>query len=120
MLCLLNVWFVVQKNPLNLKYKMIVKIHKVEGNKMLLAVCDSELLGKKFEEGNKQLDMTSNFYKGEEKTTREVCDLMRNSYMINLVGEKSIKLALKEELVNEDNINKISDVPYAQVILQEG
>ncbi len=97
---------------------MIVKIHKTDENKILLAVCDGELIGEKFGEGNKQLDLTSNFYKGDEKTDQEVCDLMRNSSMINLVGEKTLKLALKEEVVISENIKKIANIPYAQVVIQ--
>jgi len=85
---------------------------------MLLAVCDSELIDKKFEEGNAQLDLTSAFYKGEEKTDQEIADLMRNSSIINLVGKKTVNLALKEELITKENIKKISGIPYVQVILQ--
>ena len=33
---------------------MIVKIHKAEQNKKILAVCDSDLLGKKFKRGRRQ------------------------------------------------------------------
>ncbi len=98
---------------------MIVKIHKVERGKMFLAVCDSELIGKKFEDDNKQLDLTSDFYKGDEKTDQEICDLMRNSYIMNLVGEKTTKLALKEEIIINENIKRIANIPYAQVVMQD-
>ncbi len=98
---------------------MIIKIHKTEGNKMLLTVCDSELIDKKFEEGEKQLDLTSDFYKGDERSDQEVCDLMRNAYIINLVGEKAVALALKEELIDEAHIKKIDNISYAQISSQE-
>ena len=96
---------------------MIVKIHKTDDGRLILAVCDSELIGKKFEEGNKQLDLDSDFYKGEEKTEKETADLMRNSYILNIVGEKSVGLAIKEGLANKETINRISQVPYAQIII---
>lgn len=44
---------------------MIVKMHKTQDNRIVLAVCDNDLLDKKFEEGKMQLDLTSYFYKGE-------------------------------------------------------
>ena len=47
---------------------MIVKIHKMPDGRSVIAVCDSNLLGKKFEEKNLQLDLTADFYKGSEKT----------------------------------------------------
>lgn len=95
---------------------MIVKIHKTEDKRMLLVVCDKELLGQKFEEGNQQLNLAAEFYNGESKTSKEVADLMRNCYMMNLVGARSIKLALDEDLINKDNIKTISEIPYAQVV----
>jgi len=96
--------------------KMIVKIHKTKERQMLLVVCDSDLIGKKFEEGGSQLDLTSNFYKGKEKSNQEISDLMRNSYMINIVGENSVKLAIKEEIIDSKSIRKISNIPYAQCV----
>jgi len=98
---------------------MILKMHKREG-KLLVAVCDSELLGQKFEEGDKQLDLTSDFYKGEEKDELTVGDTIRNADTLNLVGEKAVKLGIDEGMIDESHVKKISGVPYAQaVILRE-
>ena len=91
---------------------MIVKIHKDDYSRIVLAVCDSDLLGKKFEDDNKQLDLTSDFYNGEEKTEQEAGDLMRNAYIINLVGEKCIGLAIKEGSIDENSIVKMKDIPF--------
>ena len=85
----------------------------------ILAVCDSELLGKTFSEGEMQLDLTNDFYKGEEKSDDEIADLMRNAYIINLVGEKSCALAIKEGIINEKDIKKVKNIPHIQVLLVE-
>ena len=45
---------------------MIVKKHVTQDRRLLLAICDSSLKGKKFVVGEKQLDLTSGFYAGEE------------------------------------------------------
>ena len=95
---------------------MIVKIHKDQEGKEIAAVCDEDLLGKKFEEGNRQLDLTSNFYKGEVKSEDEIGDIMRNAYIVNLVGEKTIALALKEEVIEKGHIIKIAGIPHAQAV----
>jgi len=42
---------------------MIVKVHEKE-SKILIAAADSDLIGGKFSDGEKQLDLTSDFYKG--------------------------------------------------------
>ena len=95
---------------------LIVKIHKKSG-RALIAVCDSNLLGRLFEENGKQLDLSSDFYKGEERDPVEIGDLIRNADMVNLVGEESIKLGLQEEVIEESHILKIDGVPHAQAVL---
>jgi len=94
---------------------MITKTHKNHENKIVVAVCDSELLGKKYEEDNKQLDLTSDFYQGEEKEDVAIGDLMRNADSVNLVGEKAVKLAIDEEIIDEEHVKKIAGIPYAQI-----
>ena len=39
---------------------------------LLVVVTDSDIVGKKFEEGRLQLDLTKKFYRGEEKNKEEV------------------------------------------------
>jgi len=84
---------------------------------MILAVCDTDILGKKFEENDLQLDLTSNFYKGEEKTEKEIVALFNQAHIVNVVGKKSVDLAIKSKMVIKDNIKKIKNIPYAQSIL---
>lgn len=93
---------------------MIVKIHKNEG-RLVLAICDKDILGKKFVEGNKQLGLTSDFYKGEEIDEDELKELIKKAYMINAVGKKSVSFLEKEEMVSKDNIIEIDKIPHAQV-----
>ena len=93
---------------------MWVKIHTGKDGKTLLAVCDSELLGKKFEEGRLQLDLTTSFYRGEKKNKKEVADLMRNADMVNLVGEEAIAVAASEELLSPENVKRIAGIPLFQ------
>lgn len=92
---------------------MIVKIHERKDGS-IVCVVDKELIGKKFEENDLQLDLNSSFYKGEQKSAEEVGDLIRNAYGVNLVGEKTIKLAIDEGIIDENSVKKISGVPYYQ------
>lgn len=99
------------------KYRMIVNIHKTSDGRRIIAVCDSELIGKKFEEHSLQLDLTSNFYKGEEKNEQEILELFKTASMINLVGKKSVELGIKTNIIDKKNIIKIKDVPHVQALL---
>jgi hypothetical protein len=96
---------------------MIVKVHKKDG-RTIVAVCDDELLGKKFEDNNLQLDLTSDFYKGDQYTDKKlVGDMIRNANSINLVGTVSVSLGIDEGLIDKDKVINIQGVPHAQAII---
>lgn len=97
--------------------KMIVKIHKNNDGKVILAVCDKELLGKKFEEGKLQLDLSSKFYDGKEMQEETLLKLFKSAYIINLVGKRSINIAIKAGIIDRERVIKIKNVPHAQVVL---
>ena len=69
------------------------------------------------EDGDLQLDLTSDFYKGDEKTDEEIGDLLRNAHCINIVGEKSVALAIKEGIIDDSGVKKISGIPYVQGVV---
>ncbi len=96
---------------------MIVKMHKTSDKKLVLAVCDGDLVGKKFEEGNRVLDLTGGFYKGDEKSEEDVINLLKKAYIANLVGENSVKLAIKAGFVNKDSVIEVKGIPHAQVLM---
>lgn len=95
---------------------MIVKKHVNEG-RLVLAICDSDIIGKKFSEDNKQLDLTSSFYKGEEMEKEELKKLIKKAHIINAVGKESVSFLIKEKLVDKKNIIEIENVPHAQYAL---
>ena len=100
-----------------------IKLHK--SYRTLVAVCDSELIGKRFEEefekGIKQLDLRENFYKNEELSYKEVIELMKSQAKedatFNIVGRESVKAAKEAGIIKEEGIGKIQDIPYALVLL---
>lgn len=97
---------------------MLVKIHKA--TRLAVALCDSDLIGKKFEEGERQLDMTGKFFAGEEKTEKEVVRLLefyrKEDACFNIVGKRSCKIAFEIGLVSEEGISKVGGVPFALVL----
>ena len=98
---------------------MFIKIHKAY--REVVAICDSEILGKKFEEGIKVLDLRENFYKGEEKNEEEMIEIMKDLAMedatFNIAGEKTVDCALKAGIISKEGIKKVQGVPFALVLL---
>ena len=89
-----------------------VKIH----NSGIVAICDEELLGKELKQGKLRFNVNENFYKGEKKTEEEAKKIMKEANSLNIVGKRSVKIALKLGLINNDSIIVIGGVPHAQVI----
>ena len=85
----------------------------VKQHKDVLAVCDANIFGKKYEEGNLQLDLTSEFYDGEKVDEKRVIELLSRFGSINFVGEKSIKIGIEKGFIGSENIIKIKDIPHA-------
>jgi len=98
---------------------MLVKIHK--SYRIVVAICDSNLIDKKFEQGNLQLDLTTEFFKGEKKTESQVLeiieDAVREDASFNIVGEKSVACALKAGIIDKQRIKKIQGIPVALTLL---
>ncbi len=98
--------------------KLVVKTH-IKDRKTLVAVCDKDIKGSVFEEGGSILDLSSSFYDGELMPEEEVCDLIRNADMVNLVGTNAVKLGVEEEIVDDENIKIIEGIPYAFCVVVE-
>jgi len=96
---------------------MIIKKHVADGRRLILAICDDELLGKRFEEKNKQLDISPSFYEGEKIDEIELARLIKMAYIVNAVGKDSVGCCIKAELCREEDVPKIRGIPYFQAIL---
>lgn len=95
---------------------IFIKIHKSVGS-FVTSVCDSELVGKKFKEGKLVLDVSERFYKGELINEDKVKDYLKNSTNVNIVGERSVDIALKLGLISKEHILTIEGVPHAQSVV---
>ncbi|MBI2047306.1 DUF424 family protein [Candidatus Pacearchaeota archaeon] len=98
---------------------MLVKIHK--SYRDVVAVCDSELIGKRLEEGIMQLEINENFFKGEEKAEKEAVNIIRNAAgedaTFNIVGRQAVDAALKAGIISREGIKTIQGVPFALVFV---
>ncbi len=56
---------------------MLTKIHETEERK-IISLCDEDLIGKKFETKDLQLDVSEFFYKGENLDEKKVLEEIEN------------------------------------------
>lgn len=92
---------------------IVAEKHSTHG--LLLVITDEDILGKKFEEGKRQLDMAAKFYLGEKKTKEDVKKLIPKARHLHLTGKHIIAVAVELDLVNPNKILWVGGVPHAQV-----
>lgn len=85
-------------------------------NEILVAACDSNLIGKCLIEGELQLAISESFYGNEEAELETLLAQLQLATIANLVGEEVIACALAAGLINENGIIKIKGVPHAQIV----
>ena len=106
---------------LSIKYKMsiCIKIHKSYRN--VVAIADGDLIGKKFEEGKRQLDIRENFYKNQEMNEEQAMKIIKTQFVedstFNIVGEESIRLAIKSGIIFQETVDYIDNIPFALKLL---
>lgn len=92
-----------------------IKMH--DSYRRVVAVADKDLIGKKFEQGIKQLDVRENFYRGTEFTPEEAVKQLQRHLVedatFNIVGEKSVKAAIAAGVISANSTSKIAGIPFA-------
>lgn len=96
-----------------------IKIHESEFRK-LIAICDSDIIGKKFEDEKLQLDVKHSFYNGEIKSEKEILKLIKKwaveNSTFNIVGRESVNLCVLAKLIDAKGVIEISGIPHAMVL----
>lgn len=98
---------------------MQIKIHKSYRN--VISLCDSELIGKKFEQDKRQLDINERFYGGDKISRDEAIKILNQQKnedaTFNIVGEKSITVAIETGIITHEHVGKVDNIPFALTLL---
>jgi hypothetical protein len=92
-----------------------VNTHRT-GNCTLLATCDAELLGKTLKEGKITFHVQEKFYKGSKVTLEEAVELIKQSSIVNMIGQKIVKKAIEHGFVHPEAVLMIDGIPHAQIV----
>ena len=98
---------------------VLLKIHK--SYRWVVAVCDEDVFGRKLEEGERVLDVSGDFFKGDvmskDEAREEIIRCAREDATFNFVGDDSVRIAKELGLVKEEGVVMIDGVPFALVLL---
>ncbi len=94
---------------------MLVKI--IKSYRDVIVICDSDLIGKTFENETQKLEIKESFYKGEENSPQKVEkimeDMLKEDATFNIVGKESVNLAIKKGIIKKEKIKEVQGVPIA-------
>lgn len=87
----------------------------------VIALCDASLLGKKVEEGNKQLEIKASFFKDQDidhaEAVRMLQQYRQEDATFNIVGKAAIEAALEAEIIDKDSVSYVDSIPFALVLI---
>lgn len=86
------------------------------GEHVLLATCDEELLGEVLREGKIVFKIGEEFYKGPKMPLADAIELMKESTIVNMVGNNIVKKAIEQGLVHPEAVLNICGIPHAQIV----
>ena len=88
-----------------------VKVTDYQKN-IMLNICDVELLGKNIIQDDLTMNISENYY-GQKLVDKEEAELLlKNSSIINMVGQNTVSLSIKLGIGSETGVKSISGVPF--------
>jgi hypothetical protein len=94
--------------------RISIKVHK-RGAELLVAACDSDLLGKTFKEGKMRLHVSLDFYGGDPVDEDILVNRLEMATVANLVGDATVEAAIRHGFVDPECVIRIDGVPHAQM-----
>ena len=98
-----------------------MQVKVIQTYRDIVAICDSELLGKIFEQGKFQIDVKESFFKGEEMNKSQTIEVIKDMAMedatFNIIGKKSVECAIEAGLVSKESVKVIQGIPFVLILL---
>ena len=86
---------------------------------LLVSVCDEECLGETYIDDPITLEVTEEFYGGEEAIEADdaaVVDGLTRADVANIVGREAVSVAIEAGLIDEDRVLDVDGTLHAQLL----
>lgn len=94
---------------------MFLKVHCSPGTGDIVAVCDRELLNTTIRHGELSVKISEAFYGNCPATEDMVREALKKAGNINLMGKRSVGVAMEMGIISRSGCILIGDIPHAQV-----
>ncbi|MBM4237709.1 MAG: DUF424 family protein [Euryarchaeota archaeon] len=92
-----------------------MRVHR-KGEEVVVAACDKNLLGKVLREGHLRLEVLPSFYQGEDASEEMLLNRLSFATIANLVGPRTIAVAVEHNFISDDCVLVVAGVPHAQMV----
>jgi hypothetical protein len=82
----------------------------------LVAVCDDDVLGETFDNDGIPFKVTEEFYDGERADEERVVASLARARVANIVGPRSVDIAVEHGFVEETNVLDLGGTTHAQLV----
>lgn len=90
------------------------RIHRL-GDDILLAVADSDIVGKSFSGNGNSLFVNPEFYFEKKADARTIAKLAEEATIVNAIGKRVVALLLEKGVVKAEETVEVCGLPHAQV-----
>lgn len=94
---------------------MYLKIHRTPAGDEVVAVCDRELMNTTITGDEFEITIRESFYGTSLATPDEVRTILSKAGNANLIGERTICLAVEMGLISRSSCLMLGNVPHAQL-----
>ncbi len=81
----------------------------------MVNICDEELLGRSLREGNLRVDISPDYFSGVRVDGRTAIAKIKETDIVNLVGNRIVARAVKEKLAHPKAVRKIDSVSFLMI-----
>jgi len=94
---------------------MFMKIHRSRDTSDVIANCDRELINTTISSGTMTVTISEWFYGKSPAQEEEIREALQSAGNINLMGERTIGLAMEMGIITRDDCIMIGKIPHVQV-----
>jgi len=92
-----------------------MRVHNI-GGKKIVAVCDEEILGAVFREGDKVLEISPKFYGGKRVDIDQIINEIRDADIVVISGRRIIEELDKRGIIMKEFALKVGDQLHIQIM----
>ena len=93
---------------------VFLKVHSFPEGKVV-ALCDKDILGKRFEEKELVLDIDNDFYEGKEASKEEICRALSECASAIIAGNEAVGIALECNAVSEVGVKEVCGIKHTMM-----